>query len=246
MSGAPTPAILAKVLGYQFHDDDLLIRAMTHASAIAGNAGAGNTGAGRTQGNYQRLEYLGDRVLGLVVAHMLFERYVDADEGELSRRLAALVRRETCADVAGDIGLGEHIWLGDGEAQTGGRHKEAILGDVCESVIGAIYLDGGLAEARDFIIRNWGERMDNTTPRLKDAKTTLQEWAHAKGLGMPVYRLLSRTGPDHAPLFKISVSLPGLAPGEGSGPNKRGAEQEAATSLLKQDGDWNRDETGDE
>jgi ribonuclease III len=225
---APTPAALADVLDYRFRDGDLLFQALTHASAV-------NDGGRAT---YQRLEFLGDRVLGLLVADILFEMFPAADEGELSRRLAALVRRETCADVAREVGLGAYIRLGEGEAQTGGRRKEAILGDVCEAVIGAIYLDGGIEAAREFIARNWSDRMREASPRLKDAKTSLQEWAHAKGYGQPVYRLLDRAGPDHAPEFTISVTLSGLEPAEATGASKRVAEQAAAEAVLLREGAW--------
>lgn len=225
---APTPAALADVLGYRFRDADVLVQALTHASAVAD----------ANRATYQRLEFLGDRVLGLVIADILFEMFPGADEGELSRRLAALVRRETCADVAREIGLGAHIWLGEGEAQTGGRRKEAILGDVCEAIIGAIYLDGGMEPARDFIARNWAERIREASPRLKDAKTSLQEWAHAKGYGQPVYRLLERSGPDHAPEFTIAVTLNGLEPAQATGASKRIAEQAAAEVILMREGAW--------
>mgnify|MGYP000350869804 CR=1 FL=1 len=224
----PSPAALADLLGYRFDDEGLLIEAMTHASAVT-------TGQRPT---YQRLEFLGDRVLGLIIADALFELYPDADEGELSRRLAALVRRETCADVARDIGLGAHIWLGEGEAQTGGRSKDAILGDVCEAVIGAIYLDGGLGPAGEFVRRVWDDRMDEESPRLKDAKTTLQEWAHTRGYKQPHYKLVSRSGPDHEPRFTISVTVPGLEPAEAIGSSKRVAEQAAAEAVLIREGVW--------
>jgi ribonuclease-3 len=217
---------LADILGYQFKDTGLLDLALTHASATIGSD------------TYQRLEFLGDRVLGLVIADVLFAEFPNADEGELSRRLAALVRRETCADVARDIDLGDHIRLGEGEAQTGGRRKEAILGDVCEAVIGAIYLDGGLPPARRFIERNWADYLAETSPRLKDAKTSLQEWAHRHGFGQPVYKLMKRSGPDHAPRFTISVVLEGLEPAEATGTSKRVAEQAAAEAILVRQGVW--------
>lgn len=233
MAGPP-PAALADVLGYRFKDDDLLNEALTHASAVGGG-----------RATYQRLEFLGDRVLGLVIADILYDAHAEADEGELSRRLAALVRRETCADVARDIGLGAHIRLGEGEAQTGGRRKDAILGDVCEAIIGAIYLDGGLGPSREFIERAWADRMHEESPRLKDAKTSLQEWAHTQGHGQPVYRLLGRTGPDHAPKFTISVTLSDLDPAEATGSSKRIAEQAAAEAVLMREGVWNGGENDD-
>lgn len=221
-------AALAEVIGYRFRDRSLAVQALTHASAVVGGG----------QPTYQRLEFLGDRVLGLVIAEILYNEFPDADEGELSRRLAALVRRETCADAARDIGLGEYVMLSEGEAQTGGRRKEAILGDVCEAVIGAIYLDGGHEPARQFIERNWSGRISDDSPRLKDAKTSLQEWAHAKGYGQPAYHIVSRTGPDHAPLFTISVTLQGLEPAESTGSSKRVAEQAAAEAILVREGAW--------
>lgn len=223
-------AELEGLLGYGFSDRSLLAIALTHASAVAGT--------GRP--TYQRLEFLGDHVLGLVIAHMLFERHVDADEGELSRRLAALVRRETCAAVARDIDLGMYLQLGGGEAQSGGRGKEAILGDVCEAVLGAIYLDGGLEPASAFIRRHWAARMSGDAVQLKDAKTSLQEWAHARGLGAPAYREISRSGPDHAPEFEIAVGLPGLPEARASGGNKRTAEQLAAEAFLRREGVWEK------
>jgi len=231
----PAPAALADVLGYEFRDETLLTQALTHASAVPG---------GERQ-TYQRLEFLGDSVLGLVVAGILYEAYPEADEGELSRRLAALVRMETCASVARQIGLGAFISLGAGEVQTGGRRKEAILGDVCEAIIGAIYLDGGLEPARRFISRHWAERVSEESPRLKDAKTTLQEWAHAEGHPQPIYRQLERTGPDHAPVFTISVSVNDLEPAEAKGLSKRATEQAAAEALLVREGVWKSGESDD-
>ncbi|MEJ8573675.1 ribonuclease III [Microbaculum marinum] len=232
MTQGPAPAGLAaglaEILGYSFGDESLLVQALTHASAVPGGERL----------TYQRLEFLGDSVLGLVVAGIVYEAFPQADEGELSRRLAALVRMETCADVAREIGLGDHLILGVGEAQTGGRRKDAILGDVCEAIIGAIYLDGGLDPARGFIVRHWADRVDETSPRLKDAKTTLQEWAHEKGGGQPVYRQLDRSGPDHEPVFTISVTVGDLEPATATGSSKRTTEQAAAEALLIREGVW--------
>ena len=156
----------------------------------------------------------------------------------MSRRLAALVRRETCAAVARDINIGAFLRLESGEVQSGGRAKEAILGDVCEAVIGAIYLDGGLEPAAAFIRAHWNARMDGDARLLKDAKTSLQEWAHSRGLDAPSYREVSRSGPDHAPRFEIEVSLPGVAAVRAAGSSKRLAEQNAAESLLVREGVW--------
>ncbi|TCT11508.1 RNAse III [Tepidamorphus gemmatus] len=228
MTGAAAFAELEAKLGYTFSDGSLLATALTHASAVAGTS----------RPSYQRLEFLGDHVLGLVMAHMLYERFPDADEGEMSRRLAALVRRETCAAVAREIDLGAFLRLGSGEVQSGGRAKEAILGDVCEAVIGAIYLDGGLDPAATFIRDHWDGRIDRDSRLLKDAKTSLQEWAHARGLAAPVYREVSRSGPDHAPQFEIEVSLPGIDSIRAVGGSKRAAEQNAAEALLVREGVW--------
>ncbi len=228
MTGGAALADLQARLGYAFADASLLAMALTHASAVAGT--------GRP--TYQRLEFLGDHVLGLVMSHMLFERFPDADEGEMSRRLAALVRRETCAAVARDIDLGAFLHLGTGEVQSGGRAKEAILGDVCEAVIGAIYLDGGLDPAAAFVRAHWAGRMDGDARLLKDAKTSLQEWAHSRGLDTPYYREVSRSGPDHAPQFEIEVSLPGIEPICAVGGSKRSAEQNAAEAMLVREAVW--------
>jgi ribonuclease-3 len=210
-------------IGYRFADADLLKLALTHISAVTGPRNRG--------GSYQRLEFLGDHVLGLVVSDMLFQEFPKADEGELSRRLADLVRKEACADVAFTIDLGPALRLGGSEVQTG-RRNAAILADVCEALIGAVFLDGGYAAAADFISRFWHERM--LTPRrpLRDAKTVLQEWAQGRGLPTPAYREIGRTGPHHDPEFRVAVELPGLVPAEGLGRSKRAAEQAAAAAML--------------
>ena len=193
--------------------------------------------------SYQRLEFLGDRVLALTVARMGFDAFPGADEGELARRLNALVKRETCAEVGRDLGLGPYLRLGTGEIQTGGRSKVAILGDVVEAIIAAIYLDAGFETAADFVRRHWGDRMRSARGPLRDGKTTLQEWVQGRGLPAPHYREVSRTGPDHDPQFVIAVDLSGLPGGEGRGRSKREAEQAAAASVLVREGLW-KDETG--
>lgn len=217
-------------LGYGFRNRENLQRALTHRSAVPGDRASHES--------YQRHEFLGDRVLALVIADMLFQAYPRSDEGDLARRLNSLVRRETCADVATDLGLGEAVRLGVGERQSGGRRKEAILGDIAEAVIAAIYLDGGFDEARRFIERHWRPRMEALSGPLRDAKTTLQEWAQGRGLPTPSYEVVERSGPDHAPSFLVRVSIPGAAAGEGTGKSKCDAEQAAATDVLIREGIW--------
>jgi ribonuclease-3 len=215
-------------IGYRFTDGGLLDLALTHISAIAGPR--------NRAGSYQRLEFLGDHVLGLVVSDMLFHEFPMADEGELSRRLADLVRGETCADVARALDLGAVVRLGGSEAHTGGRRSAAILADVCEALIGAVFLDGGYGAAADFIGRFWRDRMLMPQRPLRDAKTILQEWAQARGLPTPSYREVARTGPHHDPEFRIAVELPAFAPAEGQGRSKRAAEQAAAAAMLAREG----------
>ena len=217
-------------LGHSFADRDLALRALTHVSADAGTRGRGET--------YQRLEFLGDRVLGLVVAEMLYAAFPAASEGELSRRLADLVRQESCAEVAAAWGAGAHVRLGSGEAQSGGARKTAILADVCESLIGAVFLDAGYAAARDVVARAWAERMLAPRRPLQDAKTALQEWAQARGRPTPVYREIGRSGPDHSPKFVICVEIDGFAAAEGEGSSKRAAEQAAAEAFMLREGAW--------
>jgi ribonuclease III len=217
---------LEERIGYSFAENALLNNALTHISALSGKSRASS---------YQRLEFLGDHVLGLVVSDMLFRAFPKADEGELSRRLADLVRKETCAEVARAIDLGAVIKLGTSEANAGGRRRLAILADVCEALVGAVFLDGGYPAAAGLIERLWGERM-LAPARLRDPKTVLQEWAQAQGLPTPLYREVERTGPHHDPEFRVSVVLPALVPAEGVGRSKRAAEQAAAAALLSREG----------
>ena len=232
MAAKGDPADFEKTLGYQFRDPGLLHRALTHASVLAER---GNHDPAAT---YQRLEFLGDRVLGLVVADMLISAYSDAAEGELARRLARLVSGETCADVALDMGLEAIVRLGRSLARKRSGVASGILADVCESVIGALYRDGGLEAARPVIERYWRSRMIAMSGPLRDAKTELQEWAHRKGLATPNYRELSRSGPDHAPAFEIEVMIDGRQSAVGRGRSKREAEQAAAEAVLRRDGIW--------
>lgn len=211
-------------LGYRFADIDLLERALTHSSAISPGK--------RIDRSYQRLEFLGDRVLGLVVADMLYRRYPKSNEGDLSRTLNTLVRKETCAVIARQLDLGSEMILGDSEARSGGADKDAILGDITEAVIGAIYLDGGLDKAYPFVERLFEEFLVGGQANRADAKTTLQEWAQARGLEPPAYILVDRTGPDHAPEFTIGVDLAGFDRLEAIGPSKKIAEHKAAEKFL--------------
>jgi ribonuclease-3 len=211
-------------LGYKFADPDLLNRALTHSSAVSP--------AKRIERSYQRLEFLGDRVLGLVVADMLYRRYPKANEGELSRTLNTLVRKETCAIIARTLDLGSEMHLGDSEARTGGADKEAILGDITESLIGAIYCDGGLGKAYEFVERMFEEFLADGQANKADAKTTLQEWAQARGLEPPTYTQTARSGPDHAPEFTITVTLGDYDSLSATGPSKKIAEHKAAELFL--------------
>jgi len=215
-------------IGYRFTDTALLDSALSHISALKGSR--------NRAGSYQRLEFLGDHVLGLVISDMLFRAFPKADEGELSRRLADLVRKETCTEIARTIDLGAAIRLGSSEANAGGRTRPAILADVCEALIGAVYLDGGFAAAESLVAKLWAERMRTKAPPLRDPKTVLQEWAQARGMPTPVYREIARSGPDHDPEFRVAVQLPKLAPAEGSGRSKRAAEQAAAAALMEREG----------
>jgi len=215
-------------IGYAFADQAILVRALTHISALSSKSS-------RT-GSYQRLEFLGDHVLGLVVSDMLFRAFPKADEGELSRRLADLVRRETCAEIARAIDLGAFIRLGSSEANSGGRRRTAILADVCEALVGAVFVDGGYGAAAALVERLWSERMRTPARPLRDPKTVLQEWAQARGLPTPSYREIARTGPHHDPEFRVVVELPALSPAEGVGRSKRAAEQAAAGAMLLREG----------
>lgn len=217
-----------QALGYEFADESLLANALTHVSALKVTT--------RRADSYQRLEFLGDHVLGLVVSDILYRAFPDADEGELSKRLADLVRAETCADIARGIGLDAVVKVGGVSAAAGERLRRSILGDVCEAAIGAIYLDGGHAAAAEVVGRLWSSRLRKPMKALRDSKTVLQEWAQGRGLPTPVYREVDRSGPHHNPHFRIAVELPGLAPAEGTGGSKRAAEKAAATVMLEREG----------
>jgi ribonuclease-3 len=224
----PSPSIadLEARLGYAFARGDLLATALTHVSA---------SNVRKRIESYQRLEFLGDRVLGLVVSEMLYEHFPTEEEGELSRRLSQLVRKETCAEVARAWDIGPFLKLGAGEAKGGGRKRTPILGDACEAIIGAVFLDGGFDAARNLVRRSFGERMDEVAGTARDAKTALQEWAQGRGKRPPVYREISRGGPDHKPVFVIGVEVEGYEICEAEGASKRIAEQSAAQAFMERE-----------
>ncbi len=209
-------------LGHRFGKPELLVRAVTHASI--GTA---------TRPDNQRLEFLGDRVLGLVMAEALLSADAGASEGQLAPRFNALVRKETCADVAREVGLGEVLKLGRSEMLTGGRRKEALLGDAMEAVIAAVHQDAGFEAARALVLRLWAGRIAAVEPDARDAKTSLQEWAQARGQVPPTYVEAGRSGPDHAPVFTVRVTLASGEAAEASAGSKRVAEQAAARMLLE-------------
>jgi ribonuclease III len=208
-------------LGHQFKTPELLMRAVTHASI--GSA---------TRPDNQRLEFLGDRVLGLAMAEALLASDPSAKEGQLAPRFNALVRKETCAAVAREIGLGDVLKLGRSEMLTGGRRKEALLGDALEAVIAAVFHDAGFEAARALVLRLWGDRIAGVEPDARDAKTALQEWAQARGMAPPVYEEAGRSGPDHAPVFTVRVTIASGEAAESTAGSKRLAEQAAARALL--------------
>ena len=214
---------IATRLDYRFKDKALLRHALTHASSKG------------KRGDYERLEFLGDRVLGLVIAEQLFRHYPQASEGFMSARHSALVRGETCAAAGRAIGLDTIIVMGDSERNKGLNFNATVLGDVVEALIAAIYLDGGLDAALGFILRNWQGFLVAAKTDEKDAKTFLQEWALARALPIPAYKTLSREGPEHEPVFVVSVEVSGKALAEGTGKSKRIAEQNAAGEFLKRE-----------
>ncbi|WP_435230806.1 ribonuclease III [Pseudopelagicola sp. nBUS_20] len=210
-------------LGHQFSRPELLVRAVTHSSMSSAN-----------REDNQRLEFLGDRVLGLVMSEALLANDKTASEGQLAPRFNALVRKEACADAARGVALGDALKLGRSEMMSGGRRKQALLGDAMEAVIAAVYTDAGLEVARKMILRLWGNRVQTVEADARDPKTALQEWAQARGQKPPVYKLLERSGLDHAPTFTIAVCLSDGATAQAKANSKRKAEQAAAGNLLNQ------------
>jgi ribonuclease-3 len=218
-------AALEKALGHTFHDRDLLDRALTHASVGDG---------ARAVRHYERLEFLGDRVLGLLAAERLLALEPEAREGALSPKLAALVNGRTCARIARKIGLGEAIRLSPGETKSGGRDKDTILGDALEALIAALYIDAGLDRTRSVFLKFWEDEFQGIDEaRAKDPKTQLQEWAQAHGAGLPRYEVVGRSGPDHAPRFRVSVSVEGHGEALGEAGSVREAEKAAAMLMLR-------------
>lgn len=210
---------LQQRIGYRFNNIKLLACALTHPSLAR-------------QENNQRLEFLGDAVIGLVVARILYDLFPHEQEGELARRHADLVRGETIAQVARDIALGDKLKVATSEIKAGGRDNSSNLEDAFEALIGAIYLDGGLVAVEDFAVPIWRELAKNVATAPKDAKTTLQEWAQGRGLPLPAYQLIGTTGSAHAPVFTIEVTVQGYEPVSAEASSKRAAQQEAAEKLL--------------
>nr|WP_321441679.1 ribonuclease III [uncultured Hyphomonas sp.] len=214
-----------ETIGYKFKDAALLVRALTHPSAVGGGDAVRDSN--------QRLEFLGDRVLNLIIAERLMERRKMESEGELAPRLNRLVKKGACADAVRHLELQEFILLSDGEEAAGGRKRESTLGDACEAVIGAIFKDGGLSPARKFIEKAWAPQFASTPSETKDPKTLLQEWAQGQGLPLPDYDVLSRSGPDHEPIYEIEAKVEGRGSAVATGPSKREAERSAAALLLQ-------------
>jgi ribonuclease-3 len=216
----PDPDTLEGRIGYRFRDSGLLSRALTHAGI-----------AGGVESN-ERLEFLGDRVLGLIVAGMLYRQFPDETEASLARRFVAAVRRETLTEVAEALDLERDLKLARDTAEARRRGRAGMLADACEALIGALFLEGGLKAAEAFVAPRWQSRLDAAQPPPKDAKSALQEWAQGRALPLPGYREAGRSGPPHAPRFEVEVAVKGFSPARGEGASKRAAEQDAAAKLL--------------
>ncbi|MCF6370654.1 ribonuclease III [Rhizobium halophilum] len=220
---------LESIIRHEFSDKQWLDRAFTHSSAGSGKGP-----------NYERLEFLGDRVLGLCIAELLFKSFKNAAEGELSVRLNQLVSAESCAEVADRLELHHFIRTGADVKKLTGKRMLNVRADVVESLIAALYLDGGLETARSFILQHWKDRATRADGGRRDAKTELQEWAHANFAVTPSYRVDDRTGPDHDPRFTVTVEVTGVAPETGVERSKRAAEQVAAAKMLEREGVWQK------
>lgn len=212
-------------IGHVFKDKTLLQEALTHPSLDAHRP--------ENYKNYQRLEFLGDRVLGLVVAEMLLQHFPAESEGDIAKRHAALVQAKALHDVALALELGTYLSLSRGEHRSGGRYKMTVLADAAEALIGALYFDGGLAAAKVFVEKHWQQQMQSFELPPMDVKTRLQEWAQKRGDPLPEYTLLSRTGADHSPVFVMEVKVEGLPPARGTSNSKRDAQKAAAEALLQ-------------
>ena len=215
---------LQSLIGYDFQNAGLAEMALTHGSRH-----------GR-QSDYQRLEFLGDRVLSLVIAEELYSKFPDDAEGQLAARLSLLVRAETCASVGLGLKLDPFVILGEKEKRSGVQKMNSVLGDVVEALAGAIYLDGGLVAARAFILKGWADVLEKAPEQLKDAKTFVQEWALGLAMVLPSYEVKSRVGPEHAPIFTIVLKLQGGIEAEGQGPSKQAAEMAAAQNFIAREG----------
>ena len=227
-------AALARNLGHDFRDPSLLDRALTHASV---GEGAERDARGRPFLDNQRMEFLGDRVLGLLVADRLMRDLPTANEGEMSARLHALVDKPTCARVAEAMGVGDAMRLSPGEAKQGGRRREGVLGDAMEAILAAVWLDSGIDAARAVFERAWAAELAAPPRRaLTNPKSALQEWALARGKPLPTYRIVERTGSDHAPTFTVEASVAGYEPLTAQGRSRQDAEKAAATALLQREG----------
>lgn len=220
-SDPDTVAALEEILQYRFSDRRQLELALTHSSLKQS----------KSDPSYERLEFLGDRVLGLVIAELMLEKFPDAAEGKLAPRLAALVSGATLADIARTLGLGGFIRMTDGEAAAGTNARDSVLADCCEAVIGAMYMDGGLDAAGTFIRRLWKPLIRDVEPRV--AKTALQEWLQGRGLPLPEYNVVECTGPSHKPVFTVELTVSGQKPVRATGPSKRAAELSAASEMLE-------------
>ena len=214
-------------LGYEFRDVGLLEQALTHPSVVSGRTKRRFT-------EYERLEFLGDRVLGLVMAEVLYQHFPNDPEGDLAKRHVALVRREALARVATLIHLGDYLTLSVGEDGAGGRLNPGLLADACEAVIGALFVDGGFEVAKTFVRTHWIPLLAELSAPPKDAKTRLQEWAQAQGLGLPQYKVTGQQGLAHNPVFVVEVRVNGpVAVASGTGSSKRMAEQAAAAAYME-------------
>jgi len=232
-SRAEALAALVDRLGHAFSDPALLERALTHSSVGEG----ADKAAGRPARHNERLEFLGDRVLGLLVAERLHRDFPEADEGELSSRLHALVDKHACGRVGERMGVGAAMRLSPGETRTGGRRKEGVVADAMEALLAAVYLDADIEAVRAVFDRAWAEELATPAPRaLNNPKSALQEWSQGAGRPLPVYRVIGQTGSDHAPTFTVEVSIPGVEPLTAQGRSRQDAEKAAATALLKREG----------
>ncbi len=207
-------------IGYRFKDAVLLQQALTHSSRTGEN-------------NNERLEFLGDRVVNLIIAHALYEAFPNEPEGALAKRHAGLVQGRTLALVAADIGLADFVLLSDSERHSGGAANDNILSDAMEALLGALYLDGGFAPVQKLVLALWGARIHTLADMHADPKTELQEWAQGRGLPLPDYEITGKSGPDHAPVFEIELKIQGKPPVRAEGASRRAAEKEAAKIMLE-------------